>query len=153
MDSFDSSDPTKHMMTIMKEFGKPNRNSDVLLVSPEMNKSLEACDSLYREATCEFPTIPSYKVIESPNLEKQKSGKYILPNGTVVKKSDVKVSYKFYEYGEEDIPYLLLKGLIKEEYVDVAYAIDTSSMKYMNFIQDSLYSSLKIPHYTRVTGF
>lgn len=55
-------------------------------------------------------------------MEREKwSGKYILPNGSVVESRDVRLSEKFCEYGPEDIWYLLWAGIIRKHMEPLMY--------------------------------
>lgn len=56
------------------------------------------------------------------------TGRYVLPNGSVVVRDDVFVSYRFVEYGPEDIDLLLFARVIREERTPVFFSYDDSAL-------------------------
>jgi hypothetical protein len=55
-------------------------------------------------------------IVSDSHIEKDRTtGRYILPDNTVVEREDVCVEHRFFTYGPEDIWLLLLMGAIREE--------------------------------------
>lgn len=54
----------------------------------------------------------------------QKTGRYILPDGSHVLPEDVVVHDRFTEYGPEDIWYLMWAGIIQEEEAALFYLME-----------------------------
>ena len=55
------------------------------------------------------------EIKENPLLDRdQPTGKYVTPTG-IVPTAEVRVVEQFWEYGPEDIPYLLYAGIIHEQ--------------------------------------
>ena len=65
----------------------------------------------------------------NPHLERQRhSGKYILGDGRVVAKEDVRLVSRFVSYGPEDIHFLLYAGLIHEHMELLFHVMDDVGM-------------------------
>lgn len=63
----------------------------------------------------------------SPYMERDKpTGRYILRGGVVVDRAQVRVVSPFVEYGPEDVEYLVLAGVIKEEREPLFYEVRES---------------------------
>lgn len=65
--------------------------------------------------------------VASPYMDRtKKTGRYILPGGRVVERDRVRVTEgRFIEYGPEDIPELLRRGIISEEEELLFYQMNT----------------------------
>ena len=71
-------------------------------------------------------------VMVSNCLPKVWSGKYIMPDGSVVAPDNVRIDDKFCSYGPEDIWYLLWAGTIQKHMETLAYLMEHSFMRMMD---------------------
>lgn len=68
-----------------------------------------------RDPTGFLDMVFGVEVRTSPWLPKsRKTGKYVLPDGSVVDAEDVRVDGRFVEYGPEDLEVLLFFGIVTE---------------------------------------
>lgn len=63
----------------------------------------------------------------------QPTGRYWLPNGTLVDRENVRVHDRFIEYGPEDVGYLMSAGIIREEREAHFYVVNESLFRFRMF--------------------
>lgn len=70
-------------------------------------------------------TWPDWSIKTNNLLERERhSGKYILDDGRIVEKNDVRLVSRFVSYGPEDIHFLLYAGLIREHMELLFHVVD-----------------------------
>jgi hypothetical protein len=77
---------------------------------------------------------PSFRLVGDRNVPRDKpSGRYVLPGGQTVPKDQIRLRSRFVEYGPEDLGYLLLAGIVREERETVFYMVDDRFRVWMDF--------------------
>lgn len=79
-------------------------------------------------------TIPNVNieiVTDEYVAEKERTGKFLLPNGCAVEEPDIYYRTPLITYGPEDKEYLLYTGIIKHHYKIVFYMLNNDFNKYM----------------------
>lgn len=53
------------------------------------------------------------------------TGRYILPDGQIVKKSEIRIRTRWIDYGPDDLEWLLYAGIVTEERTILFHKVDT----------------------------
>ena len=73
---------------------------------------------------------PEFRIKVDPYMERYRlTGRFVLPDGRVVERGQVRVYEPFASYGPEDIDYLLYSGWIDEDREMVFFVFDDSAFK------------------------
>lgn len=79
-----------------------------------------------------FSGCPLFNVRTDSTLDRDKpTGRYVLPSGTAVEKEKIRITYRFIEYGPEDLPWLLYAGIVTEERELLFYLVDDLHFKFV----------------------
>lgn len=70
-----------------------------------------------------------FAIRPNKNMEVDKpTGRYVMPDGSVVVRDEVLVTHKFVEYGPDDIYLLLFARVIREERTPAFFSYDDSAL-------------------------
>lgn len=99
--------------------------SKILICHPAVLREVRYGTRLHHQPEHFYVDLNRIEVRTNCYMDKyQKTGRYVLPDGSCVLPEDVNVSDRFTEYGYDDIWYLVWAGIIKEEQAALFYIME-----------------------------